>query len=172
MNESESDILAIIDSIPDPVDSADGRRIARELIRGWFTMLRAKDLEGLLALMSPDVVVELPFNESGRTEEGGFRRYSGLGEVRGFWQAAFRAEGKSHGQTSAELTLSADGRVAFLESRGHLTMSSGKSYRNRYVFRFVTENGKLIHVREYYNPVTSAYAFGRLVAGKHLIDEL
>jgi ketosteroid isomerase-like protein len=172
MNDNDPDILAIIDSIPDPTDSPEGRRIARELIRGWFTTVRAKDLQGLLALMSPDVVIELPFNESGRTEEGAFRRYRGLDEVRGFWEAAFRAEGKSHGQTSAELTMSADGRIAFLESRGNLTMSSGKSYRNRYVFRFVAENGRLVHVREYYNPITSAYAFGRPVAGKHMIEAL
>lgn len=172
MSGNDPDILAILDSIPDPVDSPEGRRTMRELIRGWFTTVRAKDLAGLLALLSADVVIELPFDESGRTEEGGFRRYRGVDEVRGFWEAAFRAEGKSHGQTSAELTLSADGRVAFLESRGNLTMASGKSYRNRYVFRFVAENGKLIHVREYYNPITSAYAFGRPVAGKHLIEEL
>lgn len=172
MNGNDSDILSIIDTIPDPVDLPEGRRTAKDLIRRWFTTMRAKDLQGLLELMSPDVVIELPFNESGRTEEGAFRRYCGLDEVRGFWEAAFKAEGKSHYQTSAELTLSADGRVAFLESRGNLTMSSGKSYRNRYVFRFVTEKGKLVHVREYYNPITSAYAFGRPVAGKHIIDVL
>ena len=172
MNDDAADILSIIDTLPDAAESPEGRRTAKELIRRWFTTLRTKDLEGLLALMSPDVVIELPFNESGRTEEGGFRRYCGLDEVRGFWAAAFRAEGKSHGQTGAELTLSADGRIAFLESRGNLTMANGKSYRNRYVFRFVTENGKLVHVREYYNPITSAHAFGRPVAGKHIIDAL
>lgn len=172
MNDNDHDILSIIDSIPDPADSPEGRRVAMDVIRRWFTTMRAKDLPGLLALMTSDVVIELPFNESGRTEEGGFRRYTGLEEVRGFWAAAFRAEGKSHGQTSAELTLSADGRIAFLESRGNLTMSSGKSYRNRYVFRFVIEGGKVIHLREYYNPITSAYAFGRPVAGKHMIDAL
>lgn len=172
MNDIDTDILAIIDSIPDAADSLEGRRVARALIRHWFTNLRAKDLQGLLGLMSNDVVIELPFSESGRTEEGGYRRYSGLDQVRGFWEAAFRAEGKSHGQTNAELTLSADGRVAFLESRGNITMASGKTYSNRYVFRFVIENGRLVHLREYYNPITSAYAFGRRVAGKHVIDAL
>lgn len=172
MTEKSADILDILDTTTDPVDSPEGRHIAKEVVRGWFTTMRAKDLKGMLALMNSHIVIEIPFNESGRNEVGEFRRYEGLDEVRGFWETAFKAEGKNYGQTDAELTLSADGRIAFIESRGHLTMASGKTYRNRYVFRFLIENGKVSYLREYYNPITSAYAFGRPVAGKFLIEFL
>jgi ketosteroid isomerase-like protein len=172
MNATSMDILDLIDIAPDAPDSPEGRMKARELIRHWWTTVRAKDLDGLQEILSDDIVIELPFNESGRNEDGGFRRYVGIEQVRGFWSTAFAAEGKSHGLTDVDITISADGRLVFVEARGHLTMASGKSYRNRYVFRFVFEAGKIIHVREYYNPITSAYAFGRAVAGKFMLDSL
>jgi ketosteroid isomerase-like protein len=171
-HDRERDVLDLIDDTPDPPDSPEGRAVARRLIRHWWTTVRAKDLDGLATILADDVVIELPFNESGRNEEGGFRRYEGLQQVRGFWEVAFKAEGKSHGMTDVEITISADGKMVFVEGRGNLTMASGKSYRNRYVFRFLIEDERVKHVREYYNPITSAHAFGRLVAGKFAIDSL
>jgi hypothetical protein len=38
--------------------------------------------------------------------------------------------------------------------------------------RFDFVGGKLKHCKEYYNPIQSAYAFGRKVAGKFTIEEL
>jgi|GEM_PF-810735 len=168
----EKDVLDLVDDAPVPQDSPEGRATARRLIRHWWTTVRAKDLDALETILADDIVIELPFNESGRNEEGGFRRYEGMQEVRGFWTAAFKAEGKSHGMTDVEITINADGSLVFIEGRGNLTMANGKSYRNRYVFRFLIENGRIRHVREYYNPITSAAAFGRMVAGKFSIDSL
>ncbi|HVZ45801.1 MAG TPA: nuclear transport factor 2 family protein [Ramlibacter sp.] len=167
-----NDVLDLIDVAQDPSDSPEGRRIARRLIRHWWTTVRAKDLDSLMTVLADDIVIELPFNESGRNEEGAFRRYQGAEQVRGFWSTAFKAEGQSHGMTDVEITVSADGGKVFVEGRGNLTMANGKSYRNRYVFRFLIEQGRIRHVREYYNPITSAHAFGRPVAGKFTIDSL
>ncbi len=168
----QQDVLDLIDDVHVPPPSADGQATARRLIRHWWTTVRAKDLDALEAILADDVVIELPFNESGRNEEGGFRRYQGLQQVREFWRAAFKAEGTSHGMTDVEITISPDGKMVFVEGRGNLTMASGKSYRNRYVFRFLIEGERIKHVREYYNPITSAHAFGRLVAGKFAIESL
>ncbi len=41
-----------------------------------------------------------------------------------------------------------------------MMMANGRPYRNRYIFRFETKNGKITRIREYTNPVTSAIAFG------------
>jgi hypothetical protein len=38
--------------------------------------------------MTDDVVTEIPFGESGKTDEGSFRVYRGLDEVLGFWATA------------------------------------------------------------------------------------
>ena len=60
----------------------------------------------------------------------------------------------------------------FLETYGKLTMANGRDYRNRYVMKMVTADGLVAHVREYYNPIQSAYAFGRPIAGRLVLDEL
>ena len=51
-------------------------------------------------------------------------------------------------------------------------MANGRTYRNRYVMRFVVEGGKVAHVREYYNPIVSAYGFRRPIAGQFYLDSL
>jgi len=69
-----------------------------------------------------------------------------------------------------ELTVNPDGSRLFLEKRGHLIMTSGKHYKNRYVMRFDFEEGRIRHVREYYNPITSAFAFDRPIANLKRIE--
>jgi len=162
----------LIDGYVHPADSPQGRATTLDALKRYFRALRAKDLQTLQTLMTDDVVTEIPFGESGKTDEGSFRVYRGLDEVLGFWATAFKAEGKSHGVTETDLTISADGSRVFLEGRGHLTMSSGKTYRNRYVMRFDFVGGKIKHCKEYYNPIQSAYAFGRKIAGQFTIETL
>jgi ketosteroid isomerase-like protein len=116
--------------------------------------------------------VEIPFSESGQVEEGKFRRYAGVEEVTGFWATAFQAEGESAGPCNSEITVSADGSRVPLETFGKLTMANGRDYRNRYLMRMVTRDGLVAHVREYYNPVQSACAFGRPIAGHFMVESL
>lgn len=137
---------------------------SREVVRAFFRHIREKDVNGLLTLMSPDIVIEIPFSESGRTEDGYFRKFEGPEAVREFWLGAFRAEGKSHGMSDVQASMSANGQHVFVEGRGHLTMTNGRSYRNRYVFRFELRDGKIKTLLEYYNPITAAHAFGRAIA--------
>jgi hypothetical protein len=40
------------------------------------------------------------------------------------------------------------------------------------VFRFSLVGGKISHVREYFNPIISAYAFRRKIANNLSIDSL
>ena len=117
------------------------------------------------------MVLEIPFNESGKTEDGHFRRYTGKREIEGFVDTAFAAE-KSVRLVSAEYVVSEDGRTVFVEARGEVEMVSGKIYRNRYVLRFDVEHGKIKCLREFYNPITSAVAFGRPIAGQVTLDSL
>jgi uncharacterized protein len=172
MSKDLKDVDNLIDSYIHPADSATGRETAKLLLKRYFQTLRARDLEALAALMTDDVVVEIPFNESGKTDEGAFRVYRGRDQVLGFWATAFKAEGESHGLTETDITVSADGSRVFIEGRGHLTMASRKTYRNRYVVRFDIVGGKIKHCKEYYNPIQSAYAFGRPVAGRFTIEAL
>jgi ketosteroid isomerase-like protein len=172
MSKDLKDLDNLIDGYSHPADSPAGRERTMTALKQYFRALRAKDLETVRALMTDDVVIEIPFSESGKTDEGFFRVYRGMEQVLGFWATAFKAEGDSHGMTDTDITSSADGSRIFVEGRGHLTMADGKTYRNRYVMRFDFVGGKLKHCKEYYNPIQSAYAFGRKVAGKFTIEEL
>ncbi|WP_300400426.1 nuclear transport factor 2 family protein [Nocardioides sp.] len=145
---------------------------AADVVRRWFTALEVQDLAELGALMARDVVIELPFSESGRTDPGHFRVYDGHAACVEFWTVAFEAEGDGGPLLDPEVTVSADGTTVFVEGRGDITMASGRRYRNRYVMRMVLRDGLVAHVREYYNPIVSAYAFGRPVAGQILLESL
>ena len=142
------------------------------MFRRWSDGVDAQDLEAVRACMADDIVVEIPFSESGQVEDGKFRRYAGVEEVTGFWATAFTVEAESAGPCNCEITISADGATVFLETFGKLTMASGREYRNRYIMRMVTRDGLVAHVREYYNPIQSAYAFGRPIAGHLVVESL
>jgi ketosteroid isomerase-like protein len=53
-----------------------------------------------------------------------------------------------------------------------MALSDGRSYRTKYVFRFSIRDGRVSHVREYFNPVIAAYAFKRKIANSFLIETL
>jgi ketosteroid isomerase-like protein len=144
---------------------------ARDVAECWIMGDVKKDKDAKLRVMADDMVLEIPFNESGRTEDGNFRRYTGKSEIVDFIDTAFAAE-KSVRLVSAEYIVSADGRTVFVEARGEVEMKSGKMYRNRYVLRFDVENGKIKCLREFYNPITSAVAFGRPIAGQVTLENL
>lgn len=140
--------------------------VAKEWIRGDLE----KDKPGKLAIISDDIVLELPFSESGRTEEGYFRRYSGPVEVSGFIDAAFAME-KSAEIIDPQYFQADDGESVFVEAFGRVEMTSGRIYRNRYVMHFRVVDGKIVLLREYYNPIVSAIAFQRPIAGQVILDE-
>jgi ketosteroid isomerase-like protein len=166
------DFYEVLDGFADPRPDPENLRRSTAALRGWMTTAHQKDLDGIRTLMADDIVIELPFSESGVTDDGHFRVYRGIAECVAFWAAAFEAEGETDGMRGCELTFSADGRVAFLESRAVLTMANGRTYRNRYVVRYVFDKGKVAHVREYYNPIQSAYGFRRKIADQFYLDTL
>lgn len=165
MTELIPDFQAVLARTAGPPETLD-------VFRRWNEAVDAQDLKAVRACMADDIVLEIPFSESGQVEEGKFRRYTGVEEVTGFWATAFQAEGDSAGPCNCEITVSADGTTVFLETFGKLTMANGRDYRNRYVMKMVTREGLVAHVREYYNPIQSAYAFGRPIAGRLMVESL
>lgn len=135
---------------------------AERVVQRFFLTALAKDAAGTMALYSDESVIEIPFTESGSTEEGAFRRYSGWRQIAAFTEQSHAAEG-TMGAWDIELHSVEGGRIVFVESRGNIIMKSGHEYRNRYVFRFDVEGDIIVKLREYYNPVTSGLAFGRKI---------
>ncbi len=163
---------ALLRSDVDPTDSPEGRRAAKDAIRRFLKAVATSDMAALAESVTNDVIYELPFSETGSTEPGNFRQYVGREAVVAFWRATSSSGMRSAAPEDVELSLTADGSRVFLEQRGQMTMPDGKSYRNRYVFRFDIAEGRVSHVKEYLNPITSAYAFGRPIAGDVMITSL
>ena len=157
-------LLDTIDALPDRPDDPEQRRRTGELLRKYWAAILGQDADALRRLYSDDVLVELPFSESGRVEEGYFRAFRGIEDVMAFWITAFTLEGDDSGLYDAEVTMSGDGRVVFVEGFGQVTMANGRDYRNRYVFRMTVEGDLVTSFREYYNPIVAARAFGRPIA--------
>lgn len=133
-----------------------------QVVQRFFLTALAKDAPGTMVLYTDESVIEIPFHESGRTEEGAFRRYSGLSEIALFTEQSHAAEGVM-GAWDIELHPVAGSATVFVESHGNIIMSSGREYRNRYVFRFDIVGTTIRRLREYYNPITSGLAFGRKI---------
>ena len=163
---------ALLKGNDDPIDSAAGRRVAKDAILRFFKAVAARDAEALAQSITEDAVYEIPFSESGSTEAGGFRRYVGTAEVVEFWMATTTDGPKNLGAEDVELSITGDGSQVFIEQRGNMILADGRPYRNKYVFRFSIRGDRISHVREYFYPVIAAYAFRRKIANSFLIGTL
>lgn len=166
------ELNAAIDAYARRIDASSAQLTALSVLAGWHEAVGIKDHEGLRALMDDRIVIELPFNESGKTDRDSYRIYSGIDACAGFWVIAFEAEGVVHGISEIDLTVDAAGTRVFFECRGHLTMASGCEYRNRYVMRMDIRDGRVARCKEYYNPIQSAFAFRRPIAGQFTLEHL
>jgi ketosteroid isomerase-like protein len=161
---------ALLRSDDDPRDSAEGRRRGKDAVKTFLKAIASRDMAALSDAVTADVVYEMPFSETGSTDIGRFRRYVGREEVVTFWSGMSSSGIKSESPDDVELSITGDGSRVFIEQRGNMTMPDGKAYRNRYVFRFDIIDGQVSHVKEYLNPIISAYAFDRPVANGLRID--
>ena len=172
MSEKQVGLGSLLRGDDDPVDDPAARRVAKDAVKRFLRAVGASDLEGVGAAVTDDVVYEFPFSESGSTEPGRYRRMEGREQVVELWATNSGLGIENHGAEDVELSVLADGSRLFIEQRGNLTMGNGRRYRNRYVFRFDIRDGLVCGVREYFNPIISAYAFERPIAGGVMINAL
>jgi ketosteroid isomerase-like protein len=165
-------LSALLKSDDDPADSSAGRRAAKDAVRSFFRAIAAKDRAALAESITPDVAYEFPFAENGSSEADAMRRYVGSTAVIDFWMGTVTNGPRNLGAEDVELSITADGSRVFIEQRGNMVLPDGRSYRNRYVFRFSIVGGKVSHVREYFNPIISAYAFRRKIANTLVVESL
>ncbi len=130
---------------------------AAELGREYLRCLAIKDKAGIMALLADGFALEVPLNVSGSNDLSD--SWYGLEAADRNYDEAFRIIADTT-YTDFEVVPGKDDNVAFIETLGVMTMANGRPYRNRYVFRFDARDGKLVRIREYCNPVTSAVAFG------------
>jgi ketosteroid isomerase-like protein len=150
-------LLLLVWLSPGPAMAASGG-VGR--VRAFLAAMAAKDRPAVAAMLDQAAVFEYPFDRSGRTEDGAWRRFDGRDAVlTGYVDNAFARIAKI-AWTNERFTASADGQVVFVEARGDMRLASGATYRNLYVLRFQLRKGRISGLREYMNPVTAALAAG------------
>jgi ketosteroid isomerase-like protein len=129
-----------------------------DVVRAFLTRMEQKDTDGMLALLTNDSVMECVLGLDG--DNAPRRFWDGMAGARDHYHRAFDAV-ESIEFTDVVINQTLDPDLVFAESLGSMTMSSGRPYDNRYVFRFELRDGKIATLREYCNPVTAAISFER-----------
>ncbi|MGB8363828.1 MAG: nuclear transport factor 2 family protein [Rhizomicrobium sp.] len=130
---------------------------AEELAHEFLRAIQAKDKEAILSILEDGFVLEVPYNISGTNDLSD--SWHGLEAAAANFDKTWKNIEVVR-YADFEITAGKDANVAFAEALGDMKMANGRPYRNRYVFRFDTDGGKIKRIREYANPVTSVIAFG------------
>jgi len=129
-------------------------------VERFFQVLEARDAQALAPILTADAEVVVPMNESGQARPA-HRRYSGRDAVIDWYVGAIRRIGSPLVFKEREVTISASGDRVFVETVGDMYTAQGATYRNLYVFRFDLHGARIVAIREYNNPITTALAFQR-----------
>ena len=131
--------------------------IGERLARTYLVELQAKNKQGILDIIADDFSLTAPLNIPGTNDLT--ETWSGRDGAHVLYDMSFATIDVIH-YIDLEFTPAKDPNVAFAEGIGVMTMTNGRPYQNRYIFRFDTAGGKIKRIWEYTNPVTSAVAFG------------
>jgi ketosteroid isomerase-like protein len=129
-----------------------------DVVRAFLTRMEQKDKDGMLARLADDSVMECVLGLDG--DNAPRRFWDGMAGARDHYSRAFDAV-ESIEFTEVVINQALDADLVFAEALGSMTMSNGRPYNNRYVFRFELRDGKIARLREYCNPVTAAISFER-----------
>lgn len=138
---------------------ADERASSEDLVTGFFEVLTEKDFDRIEGFFTPDATVLLPFAAGEETRSAPVV-FDGLEQLMAYYRGAGQRIAEV-GFTEAEVTVSPDGSIVFVENVGDMVLPDGRDYENRYVWRFTIEDGQFSEIREYYDPKVADTAFGR-----------
>ncbi|WP_439106800.1 nuclear transport factor 2 family protein [Congregibacter sp.] len=125
----------------------------RALVSRWIELAGKGDVDGAMALFSPDAV----WTNIGSTRFSG--RFEGIQEImQGLLGPLF---GSLEGTIESDIeAVIADGSRAVVLSRGIARSRSGADYNNTYAQVFTVEDGRIVAVREYMDTALIDAVFG------------
>ncbi|MBW4685489.1 MAG: nuclear transport factor 2 family protein [Komarekiella atlantica HA4396-MV6] len=116
--------------------------------------LVGKDIPAWVDLFAEDAVVEFPYASTtpGRLE-GKEAIYNYMKDVPAQMQDLMF--------NNVQIYPTLNSNILFAEVHGEaVIVSTGRHYQQDYIMRLETKEGKIIHYREYWNPVTALKAWG------------
>jgi hypothetical protein len=115
----------------------------------------APDAEDFLAMCADDIVWEFPF-----ATPGGVHRLEGKAAVASYLPKVAKLI-KVDGGKMVAVHRSADPDIAIIEFEVTGTgAATGLPYNQRYICVFTTRDGKIVHFKDYWNPLTLLEAVG------------
>lgn len=130
------------------------RRNTKRLVEAYQALIAAGRLEEWIELWAEDGVLEFPFAPKERR-----RAYHGRAEILAYMKSAVGKFAIDGFERVKDYQMQ-DPEIAVIEAMIRGRTSLGRPYNQSYVIFFETENGRLKHYREYWNPLVSIEAFG------------
>jgi ketosteroid isomerase-like protein len=130
---------------------------AGAVVDRFIEVAQREDAEALAALMAPDVSIALPMSATGDPADA--RLFAGREATMAYFQRNFDALDRI-AFSALEVSVVEGGATAFVEATGDFVLADGRPYRNVYVFRVDVEDGRIVTIAEYANPVIAAITFG------------
>ncbi|WP_162906655.1 nuclear transport factor 2 family protein [Algihabitans albus] len=123
-----------------------------DLAERFLRALETRDVEQIIPLWNDNGVMEFPY-----VPEGSPSRFEGVDAIRTTLASAFvqRTMMSFFDVTSYQAV---DPNFAFVEFKGDMTLQSGAPYNNTYIAKVEARDGKLIHFKEFFNPLVDLAA--------------
>ncbi|MGW0436028.1 nuclear transport factor 2 family protein [Micromonospora sp. NPDC003197] len=129
-------------------------RDALDLTQAFFAAFEGRDRAGVDAVLAPNANITIPLSIDGTPEP--WYVFDGKEHVLGYIDSVI-AKFDHLAFLDKHYTVSEDATSVFLQANGDILSTAEKLvYRNVYVFKVEVENGKIVKIWEYANPV--AYA--------------
>jgi uncharacterized protein len=134
---------------------------AQALLQRYTQPLFKKDIDGWMSLLDDNFVIEFPFAPQGRPNriEGKANLYPYIQEVLNSIEFVDIAQQQIH------LTADPDVIVVEVTVKGHAP-SIEKIHTLKYIWVLTTKDGKLIHQRDYWNPLALPEIRGGTIASQ------
>ena len=123
-----------------------------ELAERFLRALETRDVDQVMPLWNDDGVMEFPY-----VPEGSPNTFQGVDAIRTTLSSAFVQRTKM-GFFDVKSYQAADPDLAFVEFKGDMTLESGAPYNNTYIAKVEARDGKLVHFKEFFNPLVDLAA--------------
>ena len=123
-----------------------------DLAERFLDALTTRDVDQVMPLWNEDGVMEFPF-----VPEGSPSTFEGAEAIRTTLESAFIQRPKM-GFFEVKAYQAADPNLAFIEFKGEMTLQSGAPYNNTYIAKVEARDGKLLHFKEFFNPLVDLVA--------------
>lgn len=123
-----------------------------DLAERFLTALTTRNVDKVMPLWNEDGVLEFPF-----VPEGSPGTFEGVDSIRRTLASAFIQRPKM-GFFDVRAYQATDPNLAFVEFRGDMMLQSGAPYKNIYIAKVEARNGKLLHFKEFFNPLVDLAA--------------